>query len=177
MKYVALLRGVNVGGNNKVGMKQLAEAMNKAGFDEVSTYINSGNIFFNSDKSESSLIDRIEKLIKDEFSLEINVLLRSKENIDKLVQSIPTDWTNGKDMKCDVMFLWDKYNDRSALGKIIVKPEIDDVRYVDGAFVWKVDRKNTSRSGMMKLVGTELYKNMTIRNCNTVRKIKERLSS
>ena len=177
MKYVALLRGINVGGNNKVDMKQLVETMNEAGFDNVSTYINSGNIFFDSDKSESKLVNSIERLIKDEFNLKINVLLRNKENIDKLVQSIPADWRNGHDMKCDVMFLWDSYNDKEVLDMITIKPNIDDVRYVDGALIWKVDRKNVTKSGMTKIVGTELYRNMTVRNCNTVRKIKERLSS
>tara|TARA_Y100000114_G_scaffold144303_1_gene152746 strand:- start:1639 stop:1866 length:228 start_codon:yes stop_codon:yes gene_type:complete len=74
------------------------------------------------------------------------------------------------------MFSWDNYNDKLVLEKITVKPEIDDIRYVDGALIWKVDRRNITRNGMMKLVGTELYKNLTIRNCNTVRKIKKRLS-
>ena len=176
MKYVALLRGINVGGKNKVDMKQLVEAMSKAGYENVSTYINSGNILFRSTGSELELTKNLEQIIQDEFGLAIKVLLRDEDNIDKLIQSIPADWINDNEMKCDVMFLWDNYNDRSVLEKITVKPEIDDVRYVDGALIWKVDRRNVTRSGMMKLVGTELYKNLTIRNCNTVRKIKERLS-
>lgn len=177
MKYVALLRGINVGGKNKVDMKQLVDAMSKAEYEGVSTYINSGNIFFSSTQSESELTNNLEQIIKDEFGLEIKVLLRDKGNIDKLTQSIPADWTNGSEMKCDVMFLWDKYNNKSVLENITIKPEIDDVKYVDGALIWKVDRKNVTRSGIMKLVGTELYKNITIRNCNTVRKIKGRLSN
>lgn len=177
MKYVALLRGINVGGNNKVDMKQLMTAMSKAGFEEVSTYINSGNIFFSANDPKSILSNRLEQLIKNEFGLNIKVLLRNKDNIDELTGSIPPKWANGSEMKCDVMFLWDSYNDKSVLEQITIKPEIDEVIYVHGALIWKVDRDNVTKSGMMRIVGTELYRNMTIRNCNTVRKIKERLNS
>lgn len=79
-------------------------------------------------------------------------------------------------MKCDVMFLWDKYNNKSVIEQLTIKPEIDEVKYVHGALVWKVDRKNVTKSGMMKIVGTDLYRNMTVRNCNTVRKINDRLN-
>lgn len=177
MKYVALLRGINVGGNNKVDMKQLVAAMSGASFDEVSTYINSGNIFFNANDSEIELTNKLEQLIKDEFGLDIKVLLRNKDNIDAIIASIPPEWTNGSEMKCDVMFLWNKYNNDSILEHLTIKPDIDEVKYVHGALIWKVDRKNVTKSGMMKIVGTELYRNMTVRNCNTVRKIRERLNS
>ncbi len=176
MKYVALLRGINVGGKNKVDMKQLTKAMHNAGFKEVTTYINSGNILFFSTKSEPAITRVLEKLIKDEFGLEIRVLIKNKNYIDVLTDSIPSQWVNDSEMKCDVMFLWEKYDDQSVLERLPIKPEIDDVRYVQGALIWKVDKKNVSQSGMMKLVGTDIYANMTIRNCNTVRKIQEKLS-
>lgn len=176
MKYVALLRGINVGGYNKVDMKQLIAAMSKAGFEEVSSYINSGNIFFSADDTEARLTNKLEQLIKNEFGFDIKVLLRNKDNIDELTGSIPPEWTNGSEMKCDVMFLWDNYNDKSVLKQLTIKPEIDEVNYVHGALIWRVDRNNVTKSGMMKIVGTELYRNMTVRNCNTVRKIKERLN-
>lgn len=177
MRYVALLRGINVGGNNKIDMKQLVASMSKAGFEEVSTYINSGNIFFSADDTEAKLTNKLEQLIKNESGFDIKVLLRNKDNIDELTDSIPPEWTNGNEMKCDVMFLWDSYNDESVLEQLTIKPAIDEARYVHGALIWKVNRNNVTKSGMMKIVGTELYHNMTVRNCNTVRKIKERLNS
>lgn len=177
MKYVALLRGINVGGNNKIDMKKLVTAMSGAGFDEVSTYINSGNIFFSANDPEAKLTAKLEHLIKNEFGLDIKVLLRNKDIIDELTRSIPPEWTNGNEMKCDVMFLWDNFDDKSILEELTIKPEIDEVKYVHGALIWRVDRKNVTKSGMMKIVGTEIYRNMTVRNCNTVRKIKERLNS
>ena len=177
MKYVALLRGINVGGKNKIDMKQLATAMERQGFNDVSTYINSGNIFFSSDKPILELTTALEKLISDEFKIKIKVLLRNKENIDLAAGSIPTEWKNDSEMKCDVMFLSESYDNKSTLETITIKPGIDDVRYVGGALIWKVNREHVTKSGMMKLFGTDIYANMTIRNCNTVRKIKERLNS
>ena len=176
MKYVALLRGINVGGNNKIEMKRLVTTMSKAGFEEVSTYINSGNIFFSSNDKETILTNRLEQLIKDEFNLDIKVLLRNKDNINKLMGSIPLGWNNGIEMKCDVMFLWDKYNSESVLDQLTIKSGIDEVKYTHGALIWKVDKVNVTKSGMMKIVGTELYRHMTVRNCNTLRKIKERIN-
>ena len=52
-----------------------------------------------------------------------------------------------------------------------IRPVIDDVRYESGAILWYVARSKVTRSGMLKLVGTKLYANMTIRNCNTLRKL------
>ena len=177
MKYVALLRGINVGGNNKISMKQLVAAMNASGFERVSTYINSGNLFFSSDKNELELREELEKLINEEFCLSIRVLVRTKQNINDLADSIPPEWKNNSEMKCDVMFLWDEFNNDSVLKQLYIKPGIDEVRYSHGALIWKVERKDVAKSAMMKLIGTELYANMTIRNCNTVRKIKELLNT
>lgn len=175
MKYIALLRGINVGGKNKVDMSQLTAAMIRASFDEVSTYINSGNVFFSANDTETKLNQKLEQLINREFGLKIKVLIRNKDNIHALTSSIPEEWTNDSGMKCDVMFLSGMYNNESILEHITLKPGIDEVKYVQGALVWKVDRNNITKSGMMKIIGTDLYRNMTVRNCNTVRKIEERL--
>lgn len=76
-------------------------------------------------------------------------------------------------MKSDVLFLWDDVNDESVLDKLVIKPEIDTVKYVTGAILWSVDRKNVTKSGMMKLAGSTIYQQMTVRNVNTTRKINE----
>lgn len=60
--------------------------------------------------------------------------------------------------------------------RLTIKPDIDEVKYVPGAVIWKVDRKDVMKSNLRKLIGTELYAHMTISNCNTVRGLHERLS-
>lgn len=172
MIYVALLRGINVGGNNKVEMKRLQEVLVQSGIQSVKTYINSGNVIFKDEKrSPDELANLLESVIEKEFGFSVKVLLRDIENIRNLVKTLPPEWKNDTSMKCDVMFLWDSFDNKEILNSLSVKPEIDDVIYVPGAILWRVDRVNVTRSGMMKLVGTDIYKHMTIRNCNTARKL------
>lgn len=172
MVYAALLRGINVGGKNKVEMARLKNVFEKAGFSDVKTYINSGNIIFSDDNRTKNEITKIlEYSIENEFDLKINVLVRDIHNINEIASSLPDTWVNDKKTKCGVMFLWEGYQEPNVLEQLKIKPGIDTVKYVGGAIVWHVDRKNVTKSGMMKIVGTELYKKMTVRNCNTVRKV------
>jgi len=171
MIYVALLRGINVGGKNKVEIKKLKTTFELLGFSNVVTYINSGNIIFEELSKESSVIvSEIESAIRQDFQLEIKVLVRNSENIEAICREIPTTWVKNEMMRTDVMFLWEKF-DRPQIIDLLPISSVDNVKYLSGAVLWNVEGKNYSKSGMIKLMGTELYKNMTIRNVNTVRKL------
>ncbi len=174
MIYVALLRGINVGGNRKVDMKQLKTVFERAGMKSVKTYINSGNVIFESDSLASKKLARtLEAAVEADFGFAVKVLLRDLANIKAVTKALPQQWKNDAAMKCDVMFLWEHMDKPDVLKQLAIKPEIDEVKYVPGAILWRVDRQNVTKSGMMKLVGTELYRHMTIRNCNTTRKLCE----
>lgn len=172
MIYVALLRGINVGGNNKVEMKRLKEVFEKAGHLNVSTYINSGNVIFESKESNSKkLAEEIEKIIEKEFGFNIKVLVKSLTEIKLIEKELPSSWQNDLKMKCDVMFLWEEVDNKKVLDGLTIKKGIDEVIYIKGALLWSIQRSGATRSGIAKLVGTNLYKQMTIRNCNTLRKL------
>ena len=172
MIYVALLRGINVGGNNKVEMKKLKTTFELLGFKNVVTYINSGNIVFETITNEQAVVieNKIEQAIKKDFLLDIKVLLRSFESIKTICKKLPDTWVKSEVMRTDVMFLWEKFDNQEIIGHLKINP-VDNVKYISGAVLWNVEGKNYSKSGMLKLVGTELYRNMTIRNVNTVRKL------
>ncbi len=172
MKYVALLRGINVGGNNKVSMQELRQVFEQAGMSNVSTYINSGNVLFESSTSpKAALAQTLEIAIKAKFGFVVKVLVYSGAELLAIAKQLPDIWTNDDSMKCDVMFLWEEVDNPEVLEQLAIKPDIDTVKYVPGALLWSADRKQLTRSGMMKLAGTDLYKQMTIRNCNTLRKL------
>lgn len=174
MIYVALLRGINVGGKNKVDMKQLKMTFERLGLRNVVTYINTGNIIFEQQEwTQDELVERIEQAIAQDFGLAIKVVLRSLEQYKKMMQHIPKQLSNDDRMKCDVMFLWEEVDDESSLSLLNVKPDIDTVSYVHGAILWSVAREHVTKSGMSKIIGTKLYKQMTVRNINTTRKIYE----
>ena len=174
MIYVALLRGINVGGKNKVAMPRLKRTFEEVGLTDVTTYINSGNVIFkDSRRKPATIISALEKAIEQDFGFQIKLLILDLAAIRKTIKALPDNWTNDNSMKCDVMFLWDGFDRKDVLDDLKIKPDIEDVVYVPGAIIWRVDRPNVTRSGMIKLVGTELYKGMTIRNCNTVRRLAE----
>lgn len=174
MVYIALLRGINVGGKNKIDMKLLKQTFEKVGMNDVVTYINTGNIIFSSKCSSKKELSRIlEEAIHNVFGLLIKVVVRSFDDVKSIINAIPDTWKNDKDMKSDVMFLWDEIDNEFVLENLVIKPTIDTVTYVPGAILWSVDKENVTKSGMSKIIGSKIYKQVTIRNVNTTRKIYE----
>jgi uncharacterized protein (DUF1697 family) len=176
MIFVALLRGINVGGNNKVEMIRLKGLFESLGFINVKTYINSGNIIFCTDE-DKNLTERIKTAVTKEFNLNIDVVIRTYPEIKVISQAVPSSWTNDTEQKTDIFFLSEEVNNESILDMLIIKPEIDTVKYIYGAIVWKVTRKNVTKSGLLKIIGTDLYKKVTVRNVNTLRKLEILMSS
>lgn len=171
MIYVALLRGINVGGNNKVDMKKLKTTFESLGFTNVVTYINSGNIIFRDISNEpDAIVNEIEKAMVTDFQLPIRVLVRSYKDIGTICDKLPLTWVKNELMRTDVMFLWKEFDSPEIIQQLQINP-VDNVMYEQGAVLWHVAGKDYNKSGMSKLVGTKLYRNMTIRNVNTVRKL------
>jgi uncharacterized protein (DUF1697 family) len=177
MIYTALLRGINVGGNSKIDMKTLKKVFEDLGMTNVKTYINSGNVIFESELSSDPLVKKIEKEIESEFKISVRVLIKDINVIRKINDALPKSWLNNDEMKSDVMFLWDEVDSKSVLEELPTKEDIDEVKYVKGAVLWRVDRDKVTRSGISKIVGTKLYKQMTVRNCNTLRKLLEMMET
>jgi len=172
MVYAALLRGINVGGNNKVDMKLLKKSFEQAGMTNVVTYINSGNVIFSTaGRSKMEIAQILEKAITDTFGLRIKVLVISLEDMSKVMSTLPESWMDNDTLRCDVLYLWEDINDASVLDKLVFKPEIETVKYVPGAIIWAIDKLNVTKGSMTKLIGTALYRQMTARNLNTTRKI------
>lgn len=174
MIYAALLRGINVGGKNKMEMKKLKESFEKGGMQRVGTYINSGNVIFeDAEHSKKELAALLETAIFRDFALEIKVLVLGMDDLDRVIEALPAHWRNDDTMQCDVMFLWEEVDAETVLSDLDIKSGIDTALYVPGAVLWSVDRVNVTRSGLIKVVGTKLYGKMTVRNVNSVRKIHE----
>ena len=171
MKYSALLRGINVGGNRKVEMSKLKVCFEALGFANVVTYINSGNVVFSSDKPQAEVGGLIENEIERKFGFFVPTIVRSYKQIEQVVKQVPIEWTNDAQQKTDVLFLWPEIDQPSIVEMIGFKSEIERVVYIPGAMVWNIERKFVTKSNMLKLVGTNTYKQMTIRNINTVRKL------
>ncbi len=172
MQYLALLRGINVGGKNKVDMKQLKAACEKLGLDDVRTYINSGNVIFSAEEhSTEELAPLLEGAVEREFGVTNPILIKHADAVAAVASAVPEGWVNDKTMKCDVLFLWEDVDDPAILDRLPIREGIDQAIYAPGAVIWKVDRSDVTRSGLPRIVGTDLYRAVTVRNINTVRKL------
>lgn len=174
MTHVALLRGINVGGNNKVDMRLLKACFERAGMRDVSTYINSGNVVFEADAGDTPLLAaRLEDAIEADFGFRVAVLVRTGAEITAIASALPAGWVNDSETRCDVLYLMYGLDDPGIIERLPFRPGIDDTRYTPGAVLWHVRRNDVRRSGMVRIIGTELYRGITVRNCNTARKLAE----
>jgi len=176
--YVALLRGINVGGNALISMKELKTCFERPGLQDVVTYINSGNIIFkDSRKDIPKLTQLIESGIRAHCKMDIRVVIKSQKDLAAICQTMPPDWVTDKAMRTDVMFLWDEVDTPEMIAAIPANPKVDRLLHVKGALIWNVTRKDYGKSKVPKMVGSKFYKNMTARNANTTRKLLELMSS
>jgi uncharacterized protein (DUF1697 family) len=174
MTYVAFLRGVNVGGKSIVSMAAIKEALVALGLSDVRTYINSGNVIFSTRASDAQkLTARIEKAFEQQMGMAIKVLVMDHKTLKKIVDSIPRNWVDDKTMRTYVLLLWKELDDRGILDRLPAKTGVDELMYTPGAVVWRVDRENVGKSHMNRIVGTPLYKKISMRSANTMRKLNE----
>ena len=158
-------------------MASLAETFRGLGFEGVRTYINSGNVIFSAPATaETKLAAKIERAIENDTGLPVSVLVLDAAAVRSIVAAIPTSWVTDATVRTDVLFLWPDVDEPGVLERLPRNPEVDDVRYTPGAVIWRIDRANANRSREARLVGTPLYKRLTIRNANTTRKLHELLS-
>lgn len=177
MKYVALLRGVNVGGNHRVPKAEFRMVLEELGFHDVIIYINSGNAVFSYHKKVSSQVVRA--ALEKHFGFSIPTLILSGERICAIAAAIPQEWTNDppkpdkSGQKSDVLYLFDEVNTETILQDIGYKSDIETMKYVDGAVLANITRKHQSRGSLQKITGSRIYSNVTIRNITTAKKLAE----
>ena len=172
--FVALLRGVNVGGKNTISMRSLKGSFERSGFRDVSTYINSGNILFRARRGDARRLERkIEAMLSSEYHLECKVVVRSHAEIASLVESLPADWDGDERWRYNVIFLRHTIDSESVLEGLKPKSGTEKVVYRPGALLWSARVSDLTRAEWVKLPGREVYQDMTVRNLNTTRKLYE----
>lgn len=170
MTYVALLRGINVGGRSRVEMARLRNSFERAGMKGVRTYINSGNVIFRHAPIDvAALGETLERAVEDEFGFRVPVLVLDADRVAAIAAALPPEWANDASARCDVLLLWDGLEGADVVARAGIRPGIDEAVSVPGAVLWRVERANAGRSGLLKLMGTDAYRRMTVRNCTTLR--------
>ncbi|MEQ4488029.1 MAG: DUF1697 domain-containing protein [Dehalococcoides mccartyi] len=173
IKYIALLRGVNVGGKNKVSMPELKAAFENAGFTEVSTYINSGNVFFSCEEKEiTDLQQQCRQVVLDTFRLEIPIAVLSLNALADALNHAPEWWDRDADSKHNAIVVIAPAKADTVIKAVgEAKPEYEKVAYHGQVIFWSAPIKTFSRTRWLKVVSTSAYVNITIRNANTIKKL------
>ena len=173
MRYILLLRGINVGGKNKVAMSELKSLLESLNFENVQSYINSGNLFFSSSDTFDTCICKIKDLLESYYEFSIPFALLTKEEYLKEKVNLP-DWWNEELARKDVLFFSYQF-DKSSILEFLNEANFHNeiVHIGNHAVFWgKFDEAEYLKTTYHKqLLKQNFYKMITIRNGNTFEKI------
>jgi uncharacterized protein (DUF1697 family) len=171
--FVALLRGINVGGKNLIRMPALKAAFEADGFEDVATYIQSGNVLFSStEKRSGALTDRIEAMLEDAFDYVPTVVVRSRAQMRATVAKAPKGFgTQPATYRYDVIFLKEPLTARTAIEEVPTNPAVDTSHPGAGVLYFSRLIAKATASRMGGVVASPIYPRITIRNWNTTTKL------
>lgn len=171
--HAALLRGINVGGRNKIKMADLRQCFLDDGFTNVLTYIQSGNVVFTAEEpSEALLESKLENILARRFAHEVRVLVRSRDSLERTVGAAPTSFGAEPGLyHYDVMFLSNELNASATAAEIPLRPGVDEIHAGSGVVYFRRLSSQLGKSRLSRITQLPLYQEMTIRNWRTTNKI------
>lgn len=170
--YLGLLRGINVGGNRKVPMADLRDALSESGLDDVRTYIQSGNVLFRTARQRARIEADIEQLVEARFGFEVMVVVRSRAQVRNVVANAPSGFGDHPDrFHSDAIFLKAPLTPDRAMRVFDPRPGVDEVTPGTGVIYSQRVSAERTKSRLNKIVGTPEYALMTIRSWSTTTKL------
>jgi uncharacterized protein (DUF1697 family) len=174
--YIILVRGINVGGKNKVSMAGLKKCLEEEGFSNVSTYVASGNVILESDKSAAKIKAQIEKILPEKFKLDselIKVLVLSRQQFQAVIDNKPEGFGEQPEKYySDAIFLMD-IDSKQALSVFDPREGVDEIWPGHGVIYSQRLGAQRTKSRLSKIVASPAYKSMTIRSWSTTTKLME----
>jgi uncharacterized protein (DUF1697 family) len=172
MIYIALLRGINVGGKGIIKMSTLKDCFEQAGMTNVATYIQSGNVTFETGKRPvSSVTTRVERAIAQAFGQPLSVVVQSAAQFERVVADVPFSWPRDTHLRRYIAFLRAPVTAAKALKAVDARESVDIVTPGRRVLYMSTRLDALAGSRLTKLVGTPIYQNMTIRNYSTSVKV------
>lgn len=172
-RYVALLRGINVGGKNIIKMAELRACFEGLGFGDVATYIQSGNVLFTAaERGGVKLARRIEDALGAAFDYRARVHLRTRAQMQRIVDRAPAGF-GGQPARYryDVIFLEEPLTATAALARVPTKEGVDTAHAGAGVLYFSRLTSKATQSRLSRVVSMPIYQSMTIRNWNTTTKL------
>jgi uncharacterized protein (DUF1697 family) len=172
MKYVALLRGINVGGKNIIKMVDLKLAFDNNGLVNVSTFIQSGNVIFESDnKNIIDIETKIEKFLSQRFGYLATVVVLNINKLIEVVDKMPIEWQDTNNWRGYVAFVKRPLTPAEVAREIKINPAVDQLKIGENVIYMSTLKSGLTKSGFGKMIGTNIFKQITIRNFNSTKKI------
>jgi uncharacterized protein (DUF1697 family) len=175
MDYLALLRGINVGGNNIIKMNYLKRLFEELNFSDVKTYIQSGNILFKDFESDRIKVsEKIKKALLEKLDNKIDVMILTFSDMKKIVNEKPDKFgEENEKYRYDIMFLLDPLTAKEAVKEIKTRDGVDEIYEGNKIIYFQRLIGKITKSHISKIVGTPIYQKITIRNWNTTKKLYE----
>jgi uncharacterized protein (DUF1697 family) len=175
--HVALIRGINVGGKNIVPMAKLRTALEDAGFEDVRTYIQSGNVLLSAPEGDDSAVAAtVERVLEDAFGVTTVVVALSAATLRRAVKDAPKGFGTEPDTyHYDAAFLHPELTSKDALAAFGIREGVDTAWAGKGVVYFRRLSELRTKSLMSKVVGTAPYRHMTIRNWRTTLRLVEML--
>lgn len=172
-QYIALLRGINVGGKNIIKMTDLKACFEDMGFSDILTYIQSGNVLFKStEKDKAKLANKIEKALSERFNYESRLVVVAQKELEIVVKEAPRGFGKNKESyRYDVIFLKEPLTPSDALKNISVKEGVDAAYRGKRVLYFSRLISKAAQSHLTRIISLPMYQNMTIRNWNTTTKL------
>lgn len=171
--YLALLRGINVGGSNLIKMADLRECFEKIGCSDVATYIQSGNVIFRSpEKAVDKLVNKLEEGLSSRFLYKSRVVVLTGKELKHVVEKAPDGFGKEPDKyRYDVIFLKKPLTESEAMNSLSIKEGVDTAYEGKGVLYFSRLISKATQSRLGKIVSHPSYQFMTIRNWNTTTKL------
>jgi uncharacterized protein (DUF1697 family) len=172
-QHIVLLRGINIGSRNRVAMPKLRDALAEAGFADVRTYVQSGNVVLSSAQKTDAVARKVRRVMADEFGLDVAVVTRTRAQLARVVERNPLVRVAKDPKRYQVSFL-DAKPSRAVVRRIEEAADPKERVVVDGREVYAWHPDTIARSKLWALLaGQDLGVTATARNWTTVQKLLE----
>ena len=176
--YVALLRGINVGGRNPIRMPELAASFRDAGYEDASTYLQSGNVLFSAARKTGPKLEAdVEAMLEQRFGTPLLVVIRSRDELAQTIDAAPADHGSSK-LRSDVIFLKHPLTSKEALAEMPeLREGVDSVAPGPGAIYFSRVAATATKTRIQKLMAMPIFQQMTIRTWRTCTRLLEKLDA
>ena len=174
--FVALLRGINVGGRNPIRMPELVACFSDAGFGNVSTYLQSGNVLFTADHVKAPKLEaKVEAMLEERFGTPLLVVIRSRDELAQTIDVAPADHGSPK-LRSDIFFLKHPLTAEEALAEMPeLRDGVDSVAPGPGAIYFSRVAARATKTRIQKFMAMPIFQQMTVRTWRTSTRLLEKL--